>query len=84
MTIYLKENPDLIIFFDSLAEGSFVTSISKPTGFFVWAMFLKSGKLCLAHTGYTWNGKDFGPNSVAWVGFKSLSGMSSLEPGICI
>lgn len=50
---------------------------------FCVAMFLKSRKLCLAHSGDAWNGKDFGPNSVAWVGFKSLSGMSSLEPGIC-
>lgn len=45
--------------------------ISKPPGFFVWAMFLKSRKLYLAHSGDAWNGKDFGPNSVAWVGFKA-------------
>lgn len=50
---------------------------------FAWAMFLKSSKLWLAHASCVWNGKDFDPNLVAWVGFKSLSEMSSLEPGIC-
>lgn len=86
MAADLKENQDLIVF-DNFTTGSLVmvttsSTFKPPVPLHAWAMFLKSRKLCLAHSRCKWKGKEFGPNPVAWVGFKSLSEMSSLEPGI--